>query len=157
MLQTSQFLGISKYKGVTIVQFLEQYILETETISEITQTLRALTDQVKRPLVLLDFAKVSRFGSVGLGMVVWLHQELRNHDGHLCLANIAPQIMDGFRITRLERILNIAQTTVDGVNLLNALALGEPARCRPAASCHGSGFVNSYQSRELTRPVPRHA
>ncbi len=122
MPQTPQFLDVSQYRGVTIAQLLEERLLEPPTIADTSTALRALVDNQGTPLILLDFSRVTRFSSAALGMVVELHQHVRNRGGHLCLANITPQIGEVFRITRLDEVLNMAASNPEGVALLKRLA-----------------------------------
>jgi anti-sigma B factor antagonist len=122
MSQTPQHLTVSEHKGVTVVQLLEQRVLEPGTIAEISSALREVADRLRRPLVLLDFTRVTRFSSAALGMVVELHQHLRNRNGHLCLANVSAQIAEVFRITRLDQVLNIQPTSAEAVAALQSLS-----------------------------------
>jgi anti-sigma B factor antagonist len=108
MSETSQRLNVSQEKDVAIVAFTENKILDEMNITEIGQALGALVDAKDRPKLLLDFANVDHLSSAALGMLINVNNRIKQRNGQLRLANIKPQIMEVFSITKLNRLFRIA-------------------------------------------------
>src|SRR5580692_901892 len=63
--------------------------------------LRALLGGVSDGELRLDFACIDSLNSSALGMLVSLHRRVNDAGGHLVLYNLAPDLRDLFRLTRL--------------------------------------------------------
>lgn len=103
-------LNVSEHKDVAVVEFLESKILDEMNIAEIGQSLSGLLDAKERPKLLLDFAAVDHLSSAALGMLININNRIKQKNGQLRLANIKPQIMEVFVITRLNRLFRISPT-----------------------------------------------
>src|SRR5688572_12470026 len=103
-------LNITQQKDIAIVEFVENKILDEMNIQEIGQALLALAESRDRPKVLLDFANVDHLSSAALGMLINVNNRIKTQNGQLRLANIKPQIMEVFVITKLNRLFRIAAT-----------------------------------------------
>src|SRR5688572_23116567 len=101
--------------GVTVVQLQDRKILEEMVINNIGESLAHLTENQTRPQLLLDFSNVEHLSSAALGMLITLHKQLADKRGQLVLANIHPQIFEVFKITRLNKLFNIQNTTEDAL------------------------------------------
>jgi len=101
-------LNITQIKDVSVVEFTDNKILDEMNISEIGQTLAGLAESKDRPKLLLDFANVDHLSSAALGMLINVNNRVLKQNGQLRLANIKPQIMEVFVITKLNRLFRIA-------------------------------------------------
>ena len=101
--------------GVTVVQLQDRKILEEMVINNIGESLAHLMENQTRPQLLLDFTNVEHLSSAALGMLITLHKQLADKRGQLVLANIHPQIFEVFKITRLNKLFNIQNTTEDAL------------------------------------------
>jgi anti-sigma B factor antagonist len=110
MPESSTRLNVTQIKDVAVVEFTENKILDEMNISEIGQALLDLADSRDRPKVLLDFANVDHLSSAALGMLINVNNKVRQNNGQLRLANIRPQIMEVFTITKLNRLFRISPT-----------------------------------------------
>jgi len=100
-------LKITQDKNVNIVEFLQNKILDELNIAEIGQELQALIVGKDRPRLLLDFANVEHLSSAALGVLINVNKWIKEHNGQLRLANIKPQILEVFMITKLNRLFRI--------------------------------------------------
>jgi anti-sigma B factor antagonist len=110
MPESSTRLNVTQHKDVSIVEFTENKILDEMNIAEIGQALLDLGDSKDRPKILLDFANVDHLSSAALGMLINVNNKVRQNNGQLRLANIRPQIMEVFTITKLNRLFRISNT-----------------------------------------------
>ena len=58
--------------------------------------------------MILDFKDLDYIDSSGLGFIVTLHERMERQDQHLSLVNMRPHVARVFKITRLDRILDIS-------------------------------------------------
>jgi anti-sigma B factor antagonist len=115
MSETPARLNISQNKDVAVVEFTESKILDEMNITEIGTALRAMVEAKDRPKILLDFSNVDHLSSAALGMLIDVNNRLRQANGQLRLANIRPQIMEVFVITKLNRLFRISPTRAEAL------------------------------------------
>ena len=111
-------LTVRRESGACIVEFQDRKILEEVTINLIGEQLGDLAGAEPNPKILLDFKNVEHLSSAALGMLITLNKQIIERQGHLVLANIHPQIYEVFKITRLNKLFNIQNTTQDALNAL---------------------------------------
>jgi anti-sigma B factor antagonist len=97
-------------KDVRIVEFTNNKILDEANIQEIGQTLEALINESNPPKLLLDFATVDHLSSAALGTLINVNNKIKSKNGMFRLANIRPQILEVFRITKLDKLFRIHPT-----------------------------------------------
>jgi anti-sigma B factor antagonist len=119
MAETPQRLTITDHKDIRIVEFTENKILDEANIAEIGQALASLIDAKARPKVLLDFANVDHLSSAALGMLININNKIKQQNGQLRLANIKPQILEVFVITRLNKLFRILPTRQEALDSYN--------------------------------------
>jgi anti-sigma B factor antagonist len=108
-------LNVTQNKDVGIVEFTESKILDEMNITEIGASLAAMVEAKDRPRLLLDFANVDHLSSAALGMLIDVNNRLKLRNGQLRLANIRPQIMEVFVITKLNKLFRIAATRAEAL------------------------------------------
>ena len=102
--------------GIVEAKLLCARILDEPTIKVIGEQLQALVVDRSSPQMILDFSEVKHLSSSALGMLITLNNRIREAGGALCLAAIDGPILDVFRITKLDRLLDIFETTADARN-----------------------------------------
>ena len=107
MAETIPPLSVTQQKDVRVVEFTNNRILDEANIAEIGQTLGALIDEGDNPKLLLDFSSVDHLSSAALGMLINANNRIREKNGQLRLANIKPQILEVFVITKLNKLFRI--------------------------------------------------
>lgn len=109
-------LAVTPQKDISVVEFTENKILDDMSIAEIGQGLQGLAQSKDRPKLLLDFGNVDHLTSAALGMLINVNRTVKEHNGQLRLANIKPQIMDVFVITKLDRLFRIFPTRAEALS-----------------------------------------
>jgi anti-sigma B factor antagonist len=115
MPDTSQRLNVTDLKDVKVIDFVDSKILDEANIAEIGQNLTTLVVAKERPKLLLDFANVDHLSSAALGMLINVNNKVKHQNGQLRLANIKPQIMEVFEITKLNKLFKILPTRADAL------------------------------------------
>jgi anti-sigma B factor antagonist len=110
MEQPSSHLKIKKTGNVSVVEFADRKILEELSIQEIGAELRGLAESEAGIQLLLNFENVDHLASAALGELITLHKKVQEQRGELKLSNINRQILQVFRITRLNRVFDIHET-----------------------------------------------
>lgn len=110
MTSPSPGLRISDHDGVSRVDFVERNILDEANIQQIGEALGQLVDASPRPRLLICFENVEHLSSAALGALITVNTRVKARDGQLRLSDIRPQILEVFRITRLDRLFEIHPT-----------------------------------------------
>jgi anti-sigma B factor antagonist len=108
-------LNVTPHKDISVVEFRENKILDEMNITEIGQALTGLAESKDRPKLLLDFGNVDHLSSAALGMLINVNNRVKQQNGQLRLANIKPQILEVFVITKLNRLFRISPSRVEAL------------------------------------------
>ncbi len=110
MTEQHTHLTISESNGIKVIRFTERKILEELSISEIGDELSKLVTDSPGVKMLLNFERVEHLSSAALGMLITLNKRVKEQGGKLKLSDIAPQIFEVFKITRLNKLFGIYGT-----------------------------------------------
>jgi anti-sigma B factor antagonist len=100
---------------VAVVNFVDKKILDEQNIQMIGDDLFRLVDELGRRKVLLNFSNVEFMSSAALGKLITLHRKLQGVQGKLVLCKIAKDILEVFKLTKLDRILTIKNDEQEGL------------------------------------------
>ena len=98
-------------KGVTQVEFIDRNILDEANIQQIGEEIGTLIDAAATPKILISFTNVDHLSSAALGTLITINNKVKGRKGQLRLANIDPQIYEVFKITKLDKLFQIHDTT----------------------------------------------
>jgi anti-sigma B factor antagonist len=90
--------------------------VDLHTCPELRAALQRLTDEGQLRIV-LDLAAVPYVDSAALGVLVDAQRRLREKDGEIYLARVAPFVMRAFEITRLIRIFQTRESVEEATEL----------------------------------------
>lgn len=100
-------LRVRQQDGITVVEFVDRNILDEANIAHIGDEIGGLVDAQPVPKILISFANVEHLSSAALGTLITINNKIKSKDGQLRLANINEQIIEVFKITRLDRLFQI--------------------------------------------------
>ena len=109
MTQTSNTVVTRPNDDITVVALAEAALTEKQ-INATRDTLLKLGDEIGAGELRLDFAQVTYLDSSALGMLVLLHRRAGQKGGHLVLDNLAPDLYELLKLTRLDTILDARPT-----------------------------------------------
>lgn len=93
--------------GVTVVSFVDTKIVTEENIQEVGDQLYQLVDVEGKREILLNFGNVQYLSSAALGKLINLKKKVGAVKGKLKLCCIHPDLLEVFRITRLDQVFEI--------------------------------------------------
>jgi anti-sigma B factor antagonist len=83
------------------------------TIERMSSNLKELIDSQEGGRFIFDFSQVTYMSSSALGMLIGLQRRIAQSGSHLKLTGIQDEIMEVFRITKLDTVFDIYRD-VDG-------------------------------------------
>ena len=101
------FLKTTSSRDILTVYFAEGKILDATTIQSMQDELLAILGKTEEPNVLLDFRSVKFLSSAALGMLVRAQKKCKELKVNLKLSNFAPSIREVFKITGLDKAMEI--------------------------------------------------
>jgi anti-sigma B factor antagonist len=96
--------------GVTVAKFTDKKILDESNIQIIGNQLFSLVDDDKRQKIFLDFTNVEYLSSAALGKLITMDKKVKAAGGKLRLCAIRPDILEVFKITRLDKLFAIRES-----------------------------------------------
>ncbi len=108
---TQSPLMIRRQNDVCVVEFLDTNILEGSKIDRIRSELDALADKMGYPKIVLSFDGVTHLASAMLGVLMSVNKKIGTMKGQLRLAHLSPMIMEVVRITKLDKVLKIYESS----------------------------------------------
>lgn len=111
MTSATSRLRVSEHDGVTRIEFVDRNILDEANIQQIGAEITRIVDAKSNPKILISFDNVDHLSSAALGTLITINNRIRSRDGQLRLANIDPQILEVFVITKLNKLFQIHDTT----------------------------------------------
>ncbi len=100
-------LDIEENNDVTVVKFVDKKILDEGNIQIIGNQLFGLVDEDHRGKIVLDFSNVEYLSSAALGKLITMDKKVKGAKGKLRLCNIRADILEVFKITRLDKLFTI--------------------------------------------------
>ena len=100
-------IDIETIGDVTVARFVEKKILDEANIDQMGQEMFGLVDQDGRTRIVLDFSNVEYLSSAALGKLITMNKKVTAVGGKLRLCSIRKDIYDVFKITRLDKILDL--------------------------------------------------
>lgn len=103
-------------EGVTVVSFVDTKIVTEENIQEVGDQLYSLVEDEGHRQLLLNFGNVQYLSSAALGKLINLKKKVGAVKGKMKLCCIHPDLLEVFRITRLDQVFEIypeEQTALD--------------------------------------------
>jgi anti-sigma B factor antagonist len=104
-------LKVKREGDVIQVEFVDRNILDEANIQQIGDEITSIIDKEAAPKLLISFANVDHLSSAALGTLITINNRMKGKNGKLRLANIDPQILEVFKITKLDRLFQIHETT----------------------------------------------
>jgi len=101
-------LSTENIDGVTVVQFVDTKIVTEENIQEVGDQLYQLVDVEGKRQLLLNFGNVQYLSSAALGKLINLKKKVGAVKGKLKLCCIHPDLLEVFKITRLDQVFEIS-------------------------------------------------
>jgi anti-sigma B factor antagonist len=114
--QPLSHLRVKRVENIAVVEFADRKILDELSIQEIGDELAKLVSSEPGLKLVLNFHNVEHLSSAALGMLITLKKRVDESSGALKLADISKTILEVFRITRLNKMFDIHDTTAEALD-----------------------------------------
>jgi anti-sigma B factor antagonist len=101
---------VSHKGGITVVDLLNEDILDEITIRDITDALFSVAEENAPVKMALNFERVVHLSSNSLGALIRLHKAVEEKEGVLKLCCIKTNLQEMFVITKVDKIFEIYDT-----------------------------------------------
>jgi anti-sigma B factor antagonist len=110
-----QHLRVKLADGVAIVGFLDTYLQSQDVVQEVSEQLFGLLKTHAYEKMLLQCEGVRFMSSEMIAVLVSLHDRVAQFKGRLRLCGLTPTLRDVFKVSRLDRRLEIFETEKDAL------------------------------------------
>lgn len=101
------YLDVKRVGDALILKFTRTDMTDAAFITKIGDEIYRLIKGADKPRVVVDFAQVERLSSATLGMLVALRKVVTKQNGQMRVSNIAADLMEIFKMTRLDVTLQV--------------------------------------------------
>ena len=112
-------LVVQSIGDVVVVNLGSSAILDGITVEAVARRLFELVDQQARRKILLDFSQVKFLSSSMLGVLIRLQKRSGAIKGRVVICGLRPELHKVFKITRLDKVLEFADTEETALKMLN--------------------------------------
>ena len=92
---------------VCVVNFLTSQVLDEMNVQQLGQELNDLVDKEGKTKIVINFSKIKFLSSAVLGKLIALNKKMTAQKGRLAFCTINADIMQVFKITRLDKLIDI--------------------------------------------------
>ena len=108
-------IAVSAVGDLAMVRFLDRKIVDPTVIEEVADEMFTLLDKDKFKNVILNFEGVEFLGSAMLNKLIMMDKKVKAGGGKLLMCSLRDEIMEVFKITRLDRVFTIKKTEADAL------------------------------------------
>ena len=111
MATSGPFLDVREDGNTLIIGFTRSDMTDANLINTVGNEIYHIVKEVDKPRLIVDFEKVERLSSATLGMLVALRKVVSKMDGQLRISNVADDLIEIFKMTRLDVTLRVCGST----------------------------------------------
>lgn len=108
-MSSNRRLDIEEFGDVTVAKFTDKKILDESNIQIIGNQMFSLVEEDHRQKIVLDFSNVEYLSSAALGKLITMDKKVKAASGKLRLCSIRADILEVFKITRLDKLFTIRE------------------------------------------------
>ncbi len=111
MSETSDILMIQRMGEVHIIEILQPSVLDQHLIQRIRDGIMDLLVAGGTYKAVISFENVTHLASAMLGVLMELNKTTKEYKGEIRLSALKPNIAEVFKLTALDKVLKIYETT----------------------------------------------
>ena len=104
---TDALYATKRVNGILVVIFRQSQMLNAVIIEQVSAGLKEVVEKAAEEKFVVDFSQVNYLSSSALGMLIGLQRRVMQKKGQIRLSGIKPEIMEVFRITKLDTVFDI--------------------------------------------------
>ncbi len=109
--QDSGSFVVQRVRDIHVVEFMTDALLDQANIERLGEDLSELVAKAGHPKLVISFSNIEHVSSAVLGVLIATHKQVRKLRGEMRLASISDRIYEVFKITRMDKMLKIYETT----------------------------------------------
>ncbi|MEW6355420.1 MAG: STAS domain-containing protein [Planctomycetota bacterium] len=117
MSESYQTVFLEKKDDVSILRFRESSIREGPYLEQAHEDLQEFAEKVGGK-VIFDFANLEFVSSAGISLILWLSELLRSQGGRLVICEARPDVLEVFKLGKLDMVLKFLKTADDALAAL---------------------------------------
>ncbi len=102
-------LMIQTVKGITVVIFQDESILDPLQVQDIGEKLHRLIADEDRQRMILDFQKVKILSSQMLGVMIGMLKRIHSSKGRIVICGMKAELYKVFKITNLDKLFSFCE------------------------------------------------
>lgn len=106
---------VTQHEGLCIVRFVDRKIVDSAAIEQLGEELGSLVTDAKQTKILLNFDTVEFLSSAALNKLIPLNNKVKAAAGQLKFCHMRSEILEVFKITKLDRVFDIRKTEADAL------------------------------------------
>lgn len=111
----SSLIMANKIGDVMVVNFLTSQVLDEMNVQQLGNELDQLLEKEYANKMVINFTKIKFLSSAVLGKLISLNKKIGAMKGRIAFCGINPDIMQVFKITRLDKLIPITDDEDDAV------------------------------------------
>lgn len=116
-MKTSDLL-IEIQNGIYIVKFLRSNINTLGPIADLEKHISQIVESNVKPKIIISLDNVELLTSMILGKLLHFHKLVLKYNGSIWITDLNKNVMELFKITKMNQVLNIADQLKVALNVL---------------------------------------
>ena len=104
--------------GVHVIAFSRSDVVDAGYINRLGDQIYHHFKTIEAPRLVIDMDNVQQLSSAALGMLIALKKVTDKQGGRICIANVREDLVQVFKLTKLNRLLKIHPSTDNAVSSL---------------------------------------
>ncbi len=117
--QVQPKIGVEYAKNATIATLMDERVLEDIDVQALEDSIMPLIEETSGTNLVINFCDVKFLTSAVLGLLIRVSKKIYESGGQLKLCGINPQILEIFKITRLDRVFDIYEDQEKAIQSLD--------------------------------------
>jgi len=110
--------------NVAVVTILESRILDESNVNEIGRQLMELVTKQYMIKMIIDLGEVKYLSSAVLRQFIALYKQIKQENGDLKLCRVNPEVREVFKITQLDKMIEIKDDLESAINAFKKKSWG---------------------------------
>ena len=116
-------LMVQTIKGITLVIFQDESILDPLQVQDIGEKLHHLIENEDRQRMILDFQKVKILSSQMLGVLIGMLKRINSSKGRIVICGMKAELFKVFKITNLDKLFSFYDGESQALRSFDSVAL----------------------------------
>ena len=146
---------VREESGILVAEFWDCLRLDPAPVQDLRKRYEVHIKQGGRPFLVVDLNGVTFAGSAALGGFLAIHRLNRPHGGRLIFCNVDPNVLEVFRVSKLDPLFGFAKDKPAALALIGPVQAGTSLTKPSAAITPTAPQATSEDLMKHSRRKPR--